>query len=122
MHWFFNAVEKYAVFRGRASRKEYWYFLLFYFLIALVLAFVDGLFGAFSDMAGLGLLSGLFTLGMLLPSLAVGARRLHDTGRSGWWLLVYFVPLIGSLVLLVFTLRQGDAGENRYGPVPAAAE
>ena len=122
MHWFFSAVEKYAVFRGRASRREYWFFFLFYFLIMVVLAFVDVLFGAFSDMAGLGLLSGLFVLGMVVPSLALGVRRLHDVGRSGWWLLAGFVPMIGSLILLVFAVKKGDAGENRYGPVPGLAE
>ncbi|GAA4409577.1 DUF805 domain-containing protein [Quisquiliibacterium transsilvanicum] len=64
------------------------------------------------------LLSGLFVLAMLLPSLAVSVRRLHDIGRSGWWLLVSFIPLIGAIVLLVFALRDGDAGDNAYGPNP----
>jgi uncharacterized membrane protein YhaH (DUF805 family) len=118
MSWFLAALRKYATFSGRAQRSEYWFFFLFYLLIVFGLALVDAMLGTTGDGEGLGLLSGLFVLAMLLPSLAVGVRRLHDIGRSGWWLLVSFIPLIGAIVLLVFALRDGDAGDNAYGPNP----
>ena len=85
MNWYLEAVKnKYAVFDGRAHRQEFWYFILFYFLIYLALSIVDQVTGTFSMETGAGLLSGIYALAMLVPSLAVGARRLHDTGRSGW--------------------------------------
>ncbi|MFP5462628.1 MAG: DUF805 domain-containing protein [Gammaproteobacteria bacterium] len=118
MSWFLAALRKYATFSGRARRSEYWFFFLFYLLIAIGLALVDALLGTGGDGEGPGLFSGLFMLAMLLPSLAVGVRRLHDIGRTGWWLLVSLVPLIGAIVLLVFALRDSDPGENAYGPNP----
>jgi uncharacterized membrane protein YhaH (DUF805 family) len=118
MSWFLAALRKYATFSGRARRSEYWFFFLFYLLIVFGLALVDAMLGTPDDGEGLGLLSGLFVLAMLLPSLAVGVRRLHDIGRSGWWLLVSFVPLIGAIVLLVFAVRDSDPGDNAYGPNP----
>ena len=102
---------KYADFSGRARRSELWWFALFCFAISVVLGLLDG---------GSGLLSGLWSLAILLPSLAVGARRLHDTDRSGWWLLIAFIPLIGFLVLLYFYVSQGTTGPNRFGPDPRA--
>jgi uncharacterized membrane protein YhaH (DUF805 family) len=120
MSWFLAALGKYATFAGRARRREYWFFFLFYVLIYFALSFLDSLFGAFDPKRGVGLLSGVFALGMLLPSLAVGARRLHDIGRSGWWLLISLVPLVGLLVLMAFALKDGDPGPNAYGPSPKA--
>ena len=120
MSWFLAALGKYATFAGRARRREYWFFFLFYLLIYFALSIVDGLFGAFDTERGVGLLSGVFALGMLLPSLAVGARRLHDIGRSAWWLLISLVPLVGLLVLMAFALKDGDPGPNAYGPSPKA--
>ena len=84
MNWFLSALKKYAVFSGRAQRAEYWYFILFYILIFIGLSFIDGMTGSFSAEAGIGLLGGLYSLALLIPSLAVGVRRLHDTGRTGW--------------------------------------
>lgn len=118
MNWFLAALGKYADLYGRAQRAEYWYFVLFYLLIYLGLMIVDGLTGTFSESMGLGLTSGLFTLAMLLPSIAVGVRRLHDTDRSGWWLLLGIIPLIGAIVLLVFAVQDGTPGVNRYGANP----
>lgn len=118
MNWFLAALGKYAVFSGRAQRAEYWYFVLFYLLIYLGLMIVDSLTGSFSEAIGLGLTSGLFTLAMLLPSIAVGVRRLHDTDRSGWWTLIGFIPLIGAIVLLVFLVQDSSPGANRYGENP----
>ena len=95
------------------------YFLI-YFLISLVLMFVDGILSGGDLQSGTGLLSGLFALGTLLPGIAVGVRRLHDTGRTGWWLLVSFIPLIGGLVLLYFLVQDGQSGDNAWGPSPKA--
>jgi uncharacterized membrane protein YhaH (DUF805 family) len=120
MSWFVAALKKYAVFRGRACRREYWYFFLFYLLISIVLSLMDAILGS-SRREDVGLLGGLFALGMLLPAIGVGVRRLHDIGKSGWWLLVGFVPVIGGLVLLLFAVRDSEPGGNAYGPNPKLA-
>lgn len=119
MNWFVQALKQYATFSGRARRPEYWYFVLIYLLIFIVLSIADAITGSFDADTGIGLLGGLFALGMLVPWLAVGARRLHDTDRSGWWLLLVLLPVIGPVVLLVFALLRGTEGDNRYGPEPA---
>jgi uncharacterized membrane protein YhaH (DUF805 family) len=122
MNWFLIAVkQKYADFSGRARRSEYWYFLLFYMLILIALSVVDVVMGWFSTDAGVGVLSGIYTLALLIPSLSVSVRRLHDTDRSGWWLLIGLLPLIGGIVLLVFFVQDSQAGANRFGPNPKAA-
>ena len=118
MDWYFEVLRKYAVFSGRARRKEYWLFTLFNLLAMLVLSFIDGMIGMYSIEAGVGLLSGIYALGILVPSLAVTVRRLHDTSRTGWWILIAFIPLIGALVLLVFTVLDSTPGNNKYGPDP----
>lgn len=105
--------DKYATFTGRARRPEYWYFVLFSFVASLILSIVDAtMFG----LEGLSPLSTLFSLAILVPSLAVGARRLHDIGRSGWWQLIILIPLIGFIVLIVFLATRGDEEANKYGP------
>lgn len=118
MNWFFIAIKKYATFSGRAQRAEYWYFVLFYVLIFIGLSAIDGITGSFSAEAGMGLFGGLLTLALLIPSIAVTIRRLHDTGRSGWWLLIALIPLIGAIVLLVFATQDSEAGTNSFGPNP----
>ena len=118
MNWYLEVLKKYAVFSGRARRKEYWYFILFNILINIVLSVVDGLTGNFDPATNIGLLSGIYTLAILIPSIAVSVRRLHDTGRSGWWLLISFVPLIGFFVLLFFMLQNSKAEQNKYGNNP----
>jgi uncharacterized membrane protein YhaH (DUF805 family) len=120
MRWFLMALKKYAEFSGRSRRKEYWFFLLFAVLISFVLAIMDVLTGSMNERAGVGLLSGIFSLAILIPSLALAVRRLHDTDRSAWWLLVGLVPLIGGIVLLVFCCQDGTPGSNRYGSNPKA--
>ncbi|MEW7009775.1 DUF805 domain-containing protein [Lentilitoribacter sp. EG35] len=100
--------KKYTDFTGRAQRSEYWYFFLFSFLLQLLVDIVTG-----SEFA-----SGIVSLGLLLPSLAVGARRLHDTNRSGWWLLLGLIPVLGWIVLLVFLVKEGDKGDNDFGYDP----
>mgnify|MGYP001607470888 CR=1 FL=1 len=118
MHWYFEVLRKFATFNGRARRREYWTFQLVNLLIVIALAVVDELTGTFDEDVGLGLLSGLYLLAILLPSFAVQVRRLHDTGRSGWWILVGLVPLIGNLVLVVFSLLDSQPEANRFGPNP----
>jgi uncharacterized membrane protein YhaH (DUF805 family) len=119
MNWFLDALRsKYATFTGRARRKEYWYFVLFYVLAFIVLAVVDEVTGTLDEEAGIGLLSGIFVLATIVPLIAVTVRRLHDTDRSGWWVLLNLVPIIGGIVLLVFTVLDSQPGANRFGPNP----
>ena len=119
MKWFLDALKnKYATFKGRARRKEYWYFVLFYALAIVALAIVDGVVGTFSEEIGIGLFSGVFVLATFVPTLAVTVRRLHDTDRSGWWVLLDLVPFVGALVLFVFTVLDSQPGANRFGPNP----
>jgi uncharacterized membrane protein YhaH (DUF805 family) len=121
MNWYLEVLKKYAVFNGRARRKEYWYFGLFHIIISIALAVIDGITGSFSAEIGMGLLGGLYTLVVLIPSIAVSVRRLHDTNHNGWWLLIALIPLIGPIVLLVFMVQDGKPGENQYGLNPKGA-
>ena len=109
MNWYLEVLKKYAVFNGRARRKEYWYFVLFNFIINIVLSGID------SMTTGMGLLPGIYTLAVLIPSIAVLVRRLHDTDRSGWWVLIGLIPIIGWIVLLIFVVQDGKPGKNQYG-------
>jgi uncharacterized membrane protein YhaH (DUF805 family) len=118
MRWFAMALNKYATFSGRSRRSEYWYFVLFYILIYIALAILDSLTGTFSAESSIGLLTGIFSLGMLIPSIAVGVRRLHDTRRSGWWLLISIIPVIGAVVLAVFLVQNSESASNRFGENP----
>ncbi|GGF61791.1 hypothetical protein GCM10007301_21920 [Azorhizobium oxalatiphilum] len=110
-----RAFSQYFTFSGRASRSEFWYFALFCLLAAFVLGMVDLM--VFSTMLedGVSPLSNLFSLAVIIPQIALSARRLHDTDRSGWWYLLLFVPLIGIIVLIVFWASQGTQGRNRFG-------
>lgn len=101
---------KYATFSGRASRSEFWYFALFTFLVQLVFAIVGFAAQNIGD-----ILSIIFGLAVFIPSLAVGARRLHDIDRTGWWQLIMLVPLVGIIVLIVFWVMKGSEGPNRFG-------
>ncbi len=112
MNHYLTVLKKYATFTGRARRTEYWMFALLNIIIAVVLGVVDTVIGS------PGILGGIYVLAVLLPSIAVGIRRLHDTGRSGWWLLIVFVPLVGAIVFLVFTVMDSHPGSNAYGPSP----
>jgi uncharacterized membrane protein YhaH (DUF805 family) len=118
MNWYLQALKQYATFGGRARRKEYWFFMLFNVLAIVVLSVLDVMVGTFSMEAEIGLFSGLYALAMLIPGLAVLVRRLHDTDRSGWWVLLNLIPVIGALVILVFTLLDSQPGANRFGPNP----
>jgi uncharacterized membrane protein YhaH (DUF805 family) len=113
VNWYLGVLKKYADFNGRARRKEFWMFALINFVIMIVLGIVD-------SMIGIQVLSAIYALGVLLPSLAVGARRLHDIGRTGWWQLIGLVPFIGLLVLIIFFVLDSNPGDNKYGPNPKA--
>ena len=115
MSWYLEVLKKYAVFSGRARRAEYWYFLLFNLIVVIVLSIIDAAAGTNP------LLTGIYTLAVLLPSIGVAIRRLHDTGRSGWWILIALIPLIGAIVLLVFYVQDSEGGVNVYGPNPKFA-
>lgn len=127
-----SVYRNYLTFSGRAARSEYWWFFLFSTIVSIVIAVIEtrlglgqGTFGTvdggFSANYDGGILSGIWALGNFLPSLAVGVRRLHDTDRSGWWLLILLVPLIGWIVLLVFFCSRGTSGPNRFGRDPLRA-
>jgi uncharacterized membrane protein YhaH (DUF805 family) len=110
---------KYADFHGRARRPEFWWWVLFTFLLSIVASIIDAILGTRSS-SGTGLIETLTSLAVLLPSLAVGARRLHDTGRSGWWQLLWIAIVVGWIFLIVW-LCQDSEGDNSYGPSPTGA-
>ena len=118
MNWYIGALKKYAVFSGRSRRKEYWMFVLFNLIISIVLGVVDGLIGTVNLEMGVGLLGGIYSLAVILPGIGVTVRRLHDTNKSGWWLLIVLIPIIGAIVLIVFTVKDSDPGQNDYGENP----
>ena len=115
-------LRKYASFSGRARRAEYWWFYLFVIIAFVVASIIDNLLGLGGSVGPYGMLSALLGLAMLVPSLAAGVRRLHDTDRTGWWLLIALIPLIGAIVLLVFYVSEGTRGDNRFGPDPKSVE
>jgi len=125
MEWYLKVMrDNYANFNGRARRKEYWMFTLFFMLFLLVPSFVFGLLiGMFPSetvlISGGIILAALYFI-HLVPALAVTVRRLHDTGKSGWLYLLALIPYIGSLIIFIFTVIKGDRGDNKYGPDPKA--
>lgn len=118
MNWYIEVIKQYAVFSGRARRSEYWYFVLFNIIISLLLGGVDYAAGLINEESGLGVLGGLYSLFILLPSIGVTIRRLHDTDRTGWWIWISLIPLIGAIVLIVFLAQAGQVGSNRFGDDP----
>ena len=137
MNWMLLPLRRYAEFSGRSRPKEYWMFVLFFVLGSILLTIVDlmlgfGVTSSYSTTEPYGFWAGwsyasqggpltlLFSLALVIPSLAVGVRRLHDSDRSGWWLLIIFIPFVGALVLLVFMIIGGTHGPNRFGPDPVA--
>ncbi|MFQ6370893.1 DUF805 domain-containing protein [Shewanella sp. YIC-542] len=113
MNYFLDPIRRYADFTGRARRKEYWMFILFYLIFSIIVSGIDYLMG--TQWVGM-----LYSLALLLPSIALAARRLHDTDRSGWWQLLGFIPVLGWIVLLVFYCLDGTPSENRFGSNPKA--
>jgi uncharacterized membrane protein YhaH (DUF805 family) len=116
MHWYLEALRKYTDFNGRARRKEFWYFNLFHVLVVLGLMAVD-------SAAGLGgFLFVIYPVAVVIPAIAVGVRRLHDTGRGAGWLLIGFIPVVGTIALVIFLLQDSQPHTNSYGPNPELAE
>jgi uncharacterized membrane protein YhaH (DUF805 family) len=126
--WVLEVFSKYAVFNGRARRKEYWYWYLFNFIISIFISVVSfvisystgtetdtgmGWFGLFIYLVFI-----IYSLGVIIPNLAVTVRRLHDTNRSGWWYFISLIPFIGGLLLLIYLIEDGTPGDNQYGPDP----
>jgi uncharacterized membrane protein YhaH (DUF805 family) len=125
MNWYIDVLKKYAQFDGRARRKEYWMFALFNLLIEMAFLLVVGLAAAtmsHSDNPGSALLVlipfYLYGFAIIVPALAVTIRRLHDTGKSGWFVLLGFVPIVGGIIVLVFMCQDSQAGPNEFGPNP----
>ena len=114
MSWFIAALKKYAVFKGRARRKEFWRFMLFVYLIYGVLGGIGVATHTPAFLAGFAIAVVVF----LLPTWGVTVRRLHDTGRSGWWILIHLIPTFGVIILLVICSEDGKSGANKYGPNP----
>ncbi|MET7308089.1 DUF805 domain-containing protein [Streptomyces sp. NPDC005134] len=112
MHWYLDVLKKYAVFSGRARRQEYWMYTLFTCIAVIILAVLDAVLGTSPTIIA------IYYVAVLLPTLGVSVRRLHDTGRSGWWLLFGIVPLVGGITILVFTCLEGERSQNAYGPDP----
>lgn len=113
MNWYLMAFKKYSQFTGRSRRSEYWYFILFNFIITILLqAFEHG------DSMHLGTLSSLYSLAIIIPGIAVSIRRLHDTGRSGWTLLFALIPIVGAVILIIFFALDSDECSNEYGENP----
>jgi uncharacterized membrane protein YhaH (DUF805 family) len=119
VRWYIRTLKRYAVFSGRASRAEYWMFTLVNFMVMIGVAFIEA---ALRDLLGLDTDSSLvfyvYVLGVLLPTLGVSVRRLHDADRSGWWMLLGLGPVLGALALVVFFVMDGTPGPNRFGPEP----
>jgi uncharacterized membrane protein YhaH (DUF805 family) len=123
MQWYIDVLKKYTVFSGRARRKEYWMFVLFSAIISIILSALDRLLGlTYGSGDTNGWLQTIYGLAVLLPSIAVGIRRMHDTNRSGWWLLINLIPCIGWIWFIVLAAQEGTAGQNQYGPDPKAGE
>jgi uncharacterized membrane protein YhaH (DUF805 family) len=112
MEWYLKVLkENYADFNGRARRTEFWMFALINFVVAIVL-------GSIGYIIGTSILSTIYSLAVIVPGIAVSVRRLHDIGKSGWWWLIVFVPIIGGIVLIVFAVMDSQPGDNEYGANP----
>ncbi|MEU8774501.1 DUF805 domain-containing protein [Streptomyces sp. NPDC048606] len=112
MHYYVDVIKRYADFSGRARRQEYWMFVLFSIPIIVVLMLVDFALGSYP------VIFWIYNLAVFLPTLGLSVRRLHDTGRSGWWYLVSVIPFVGWIAIIVLMAIEGDAGPNAYGPSP----
>lgn len=113
MEWFLKGLKNYATFEGRARRKEYWMYTLFYVIFGVALMVIE-------ELTGILFLYAVYSLALLLPSLAISVRRLHDTGRSGWWVWIGLIPIIGSIILLVFLCQDSKENQNKFGENPKA--
>jgi uncharacterized membrane protein YhaH (DUF805 family) len=115
MNWYLEVLRKYTVFTGRARRSEYWYFVLFNFLNSILTSMMDLTFGLYNPETGYGVINTIYAALVLVPAIAVGVRRMHDVGKSGWYFLI---PLYN----IFLAVRPGDPGENKYGTDPKEAD
>ena len=122
MNWYLHVLKNYAVFTGRARRKEYWMFVLFNMIFAVAALVIDNIVGLTFGELPYGFLYVVYTLAVLIPGLAVAVRRLHDVNKSGWMILICFIPVIGSIWLIVLFILDGTPGENKYGKNPKEVE
>lgn len=118
MNWYLKVLKQYTDFSGRARRTEYWMFVLFNIIFTVIAVILDNITGMAIPELGYGPLYGLYTLGVLIPGIAVAARRLHDVGKSGWMLLIVLIPLIGGIWLFVLMVTDSAAGNNKWGANP----
>ena len=122
MKWFLKVLRQYADFSGRARRKEYWFFILFYYIFASITSILDTFLGLSFNGFGYGVIYLIFILAMLIPGIAVSVRRLHDVGKSGWMLFVGLIPIIGVIWLIVLAVKDSQPGSNQYGENPKSIE
>ena len=118
MKYFLYCLQHYADFTGRARRSEYWYFVLFNFIVSILIGLSLGVIAGLLNVPALVYLVHLWSLAVFIPSLAVSVRRLHDIGRSGWWLLLSLIPLVGAIILIIWHCTDSQPGTNQYGPNP----
>lgn len=118
MKYFLGALKKYTVFSGRARRSEFWFFCLFQLIFTIVAIFLDLVIGINIPVIDFGLLSTIYVLALIIPSIAVSVRRLHDTGRSGWMIFINLIPIAGLIWYLVLMIKDSNVGDNKYGPNP----
>ena len=124
MNWYIKCLKEYVNFNGRARRKEYWMFVLFNSIASLILTFIDHFLklqvqvNVLGSPSNISILATVYALAVLLPGIAVCVRRLHDIGKSGWYCLIYLIPLIGTIWLIVLMCKDSQPGQNQYGPNP----
>ena len=118
MKYFLYCLQHYADFTGRARRSEYWYFVLFNFIVSILIGLSLGVIAGLLNVPALVYLAYLWSLAVFIPSLAVSVRRLHDIGRSGWWLFLSLIPLVGAIILIIWYCTDSQPGANQYGPNP----
>lgn len=113
------AFDSYCRFQGRSSRSEYWWWVLFVAILSFCIGIIEGILGF--SMTAVQTTSGILSLVLLLPGLGLSVRRLHDIGKSGWWILLGFIPVVGAIILITWFARNSEMTENRYGPMPNMA-
>jgi uncharacterized membrane protein YhaH (DUF805 family) len=118
MSWYLQVLKKYAVFSGRARRKEFWMFVLFNVIFGIVASIIDRIIGSSIGDMGYGVIGLLYSLAVLIPGLAVTVRRLHDTGKSGGWIFICLIPIVGWIWELVLLCQDSKPEVNKYGPNP----
>lgn len=118
MKWYLTVLRNYADFNGRARRKEYWMFILYNMIFAIIAIILDNILGIKMDGIGYGPIYLLYLIAIIIPSLSVLVRRLHDVGKSGWMFFITLIPIIGTIWLLVLMMSDSNPGQNQYGPNP----